>query len=314
MGSIVLISLLCGVIAALGVLVAFLAFRPSRRSEADLVAERLDLYEGYVQAPINLDVEEARQPFAERVLRPLLARLSAAVVRRMPEARRQQLQSDLNLAGRPLGLSAGDFLAVRYVASALAALAGGLFGLLSGSVTSGLLAAAILGLLGFLLPAALLSSRVRQARGEIRRTLPDAMDLMCICVEAGLTFDGAMARVAERHEGIVGREFATVLREVRLGRPRRDAMTALGDRCGVDELHGFAQAVVQSDSLGTSIGRILRVQSDELRRRRRQRAQEQGAKASLKMLFPMILFIFPSIWIVVLGPAVLTLIAEFSHR
>jgi tight adherence protein C len=162
-----------------------------------------------------------------------------------------------------------------------------------------------------MLPKLLLGSRVKRAQREIRRSLPDAMDLMSVCVESGLTFEGAMGKVSERFANRLGLEFAQVLSEIRLGRQRRDAMANLGDRTGVDEVSSFAQAVIQSDALGTGIARVLRIQSEELRRKRRQRAQEQGAKASLKMLFPMVIFIFPALWIVLLGPAVLLLLKEF---
>jgi tight adherence protein C len=137
------------------------------------------------------------------------------------------------------------------------------------------------------------------------------MDLMSVCVESGLTFEGAMSKVSERYHNRLGVEFAQVLSEIRLGRQRREAMANLGSRTAVDEVNSFAQAVIQSDALGTGIARVLRIQSEELRRKRRQRAQEQGAKASLKMLFPMVLFIFPALWIVLLGPAVLLLLKEF---
>ncbi len=313
--TVMTVTVACGGLAALGAFLAVLALRAPTASQADVVAERLDAYQ-HVEQPelLNLDEDESRQRFYERVIAPLVRRLGAAMARRTPEAARVELQRMLNLAGRPLGLSASDFLAVRYVAAGMGTLAGGVLGLTLGRPQLLLLAAVMGGVTGLLVPRILLKSRVKKARAEMRLTLPDALDLMSVCVEAGLTFEGAMARVSERYANTLGLEFAQVLREIRLGRSRRDAMAEMGERSGVDEVNTFTQAVIQSDVLGTGIARILRIQSDELRARRRQRAQEQGAKASLKMLFPMVIFIFPSLWIVLLGPAVLLLLHQFGGQ
>ena len=316
MSETILISLGGGLFAAVGVMLAVLAFRPAGRSESDLVAERLDAYQVAVEAPredlINLDPDEAALPFQQRVLLPLLQRVGASIARSRPQAAQVELQRRLNLAGRPLGLSASDYLAVRYVTAGLGAALGGLAGLLGGLPIAAL-GMGVGAMVGLMAPRYMLAAKIKAAHREIQLTLPDAMDLMSVCVEAGLTFEGAMAKVADRYQGnTLGQEFMQVLREIRLGRPRRDAMGDLGDRAGVDEMHSFCQAIIQSDTLGTGITRILRIQSDELRRRRRQRAQEQGAKAGLKMLFPMVMFIFPALWIVLLGPAGLLLLHQFS--
>jgi tight adherence protein C len=310
--TVTVITVLGAAVAAIGVLVAVLAFRPPARTVADIVAERLDAYEPQRPQLLNLDEAEARQRLDQRLLGPLVQWLSAAMARRTPETARVELQRQLNLAGRPLGLSASEFLAVRYVAAVLGLLAGAVLGLVMGRTLYIPIMAAVGGGAGLVAPRYLLASRVTRARKELRTTLPDAMDLMSVCVEAGLTFEGAMAKVAERHLNTLGAEFAQVLREIRLGRSRRDAMAEFGERSGVDEVNSFAQAVVQSDALGTGISRILRIQSDDLRAKRRQRAQELGAKAGLKMLFPMVIFIFPSLWIVLLGPAVLLLLHQFG--
>lgn len=292
-----------------GAFVATLSFRPRRTSPADLATERIEAFSG--PPPINLNEEEARQPFTRRVLGPLFARFAAAVARRTPDAARARLQQQLNLAGRPLGLDAFDFIAFRYGLLVGLALTGLLVGLLFGGLETGAIGAALGIVAGYGGPRYLVSRRVKTAQVSIRRTLPDAMDLMSVCVEAGLTFEGAMQKVAERFDGQLRAEFAQVLREIRLGRSRQQALDDLGDRCGVDELHGFTRAVIQSDLLGTGIARVLKLQSEELRRRRRQRAQEMGARATLKMLFPMLLFIFPALFIVLLGPAVLIMMQEF---
>lgn len=311
--TVTLITVAGALLAGMGALLAVIAMRPPATTQSDLVVERLDAYVR-TEAFLNLDEEEARLNFADRVIWPLLRQLGQVMARRTSDTARSDLQRQLNLAGRPLGLSASEFLAVRYVAAGVGAVGGGMFGLVTANLALGFLGAAVGGIAGMLVPRYSISSRVKRARRELRTSLPDAMDLMSVCVEAGMTFEGAMAKVGERFPNTLGQEFSQVLREIQLGRARRDAMTDLGDRSGVDEVHSFAQAIVQSDTLGTGIARILQLQSEELRRRRRQRAQEQGAKATLKMLFPMIIFIFPSLWIVLLGPAVLILMKEFSQR
>jgi tight adherence protein C len=308
--TLTLITIGGGLVAALGAALAVLAFRTPARTDADVAVERLDAY-ARVEPPLNLSQQEADLSFRQRVLMPFVRQFATLIGRRTPEASMAQLQRTLLLAGRPLGLSPGEFMAVRYVVAGLGMVAGALLGLAVGGLTYALIGGAVIALIAYLLPRLLLGSRVKRAQKEIRLSLPDAMDLMSVCVESGLTFEGAMGKVAERYHNRLGLEFAQVLSEIRLGRQRRDAMANLGDRTSVDEVNSFAQAVIQSDALGTGIARVLRIQSEELRRKRRQRAQEQGAKASLKMLFPMVIFIFPALWIVLLGPAVLLLLKEF---
>jgi tight adherence protein C len=308
-----LVILASATLAALGVLLATLAFRPRRPNAADRVTERIQAFTAErPSGPVDLDEEEARQPFTQRVLKPMVQRLGAAAARRTPEAARTRLEQQLSLAGRPLGLTAADFLVMRYAAIVGFGLAALLLGFLVGGLGIGLLGALLGAVAGYVIPRFLLARRVTGAQRVLRLSLPPAMDLMSVCVEAGLTFEGAMQKVAERFHDQLGTEFAQVLREIRLGRSRQDALASLGDRSGVDEVHGFTRAVIQSDRLGTGLAKILKIQSDELRRRRRQRAQEMGARASLKMLFPMILFIFPALWIVLLGPAGLALVRQFG--
>src|SRR5205807_1587185 len=152
---------------------------------------------------------------------------------------------------------------------------------------------------------------VERRRDEIDRSLPDAVDLLTLAVEAGLTLDAGMADITARFHNALGDEFAKVLREVRLGRPRLPALEDMGRRCGVPELHNLVQAITQSEQMGIGIVKSLRIQSDELRRRRRSQLQERAARASLQMVFPMVGCIFPTIWIILLGPALMTVIASF---
>jgi tight adherence protein C len=168
------------------------------------------------------------------------------------------------------------------------------------------------GALGFLLPESIVSRRIRKRQKGILLSLPSALDLLTISVEAGLSFDAALARVVEKYKNPLTQEINTMLNEIRLGRSRVEALDELGKRCKVEELSNFVQAVIQSEQLGVGIANVLRIQSEEIRRRRRQRAEEQGQKAPLKMLFPMVGCIFPTLFIVLLGPAIIEVAHQFG--
>jgi len=172
--------------------------------------------------------------------------------------------------------------------------------------------ASMVGVGGYLFPDLWLRQKVQGRQKEIRLSLPNALDLLTISVEAGLGFDAALVRVTEKYRNALTEEFTQVLNEVRLGRARLEALDDMGRRVAVEELHSFIQALIQSEQLGVGIAKVLRIQSEEMRRKRRQRAEEQAAQASLKMLFPMIIFIFPTIFIVLMGPAVLLVLHSFS--
>jgi tight adherence protein C len=176
-----------------------------------------------------------------------------------------------------------------------------------------LLVALVIGVIfGYYLPVLWIKQKVDARRGEIQKGLPDAMDLLVIAVDAGLGFDAALARVTDKYRNALSEQLAKALREVSLGRPRLEALDEMGRSSGVEDLHNFIQAVIQSEQFGTGIGKILRIQADEMRRKRRQRAQEKAAQATLKMLLPMVGCIFPTLWIVLLGPAALILMKPRS--
>jgi tight adherence protein C len=295
----------------IGIFIVFLGFARNAQnaaSTADIVAQRLQIYGGEAK-PLTIEEIELQKPFSERALRPMIEKLGALLSRSTPEQARKNLQNQLDLAGRPGNLTPEDFGAVRIVAAAVMAAVGLLLGLLLGSpiyTGVGLLVGAIL---GYYLPSLWLKQKVDARRKEIQKGLPDAMDLLVIAVDAGLGFDAALARVVDKQKGALSDEFAKVLREVSLGRPRLESMDEMGRSSGVEDLHNFIQAIIQSEQFGTGIGKILRIQADEMRRKRRQRAQELGAQATLKMMLPMVGCIFPTLWIVLLGPAALILLA-----
>ncbi|HEX6349905.1 MAG TPA: type II secretion system F family protein [Candidatus Dormibacteraeota bacterium] len=303
-------TILLAAIAAGGILLVFVGLsRTPSSSAADMVQERLQAYGGGSGGKALTEDEIVLQkPFSERVLRPFIQGLGNRFSRSTPEKARNDLQNRLNLAGRPGNLGPSEFIAVRYVAAVVLFAVGLLLGLLLGSPTFIAIGAAVGGILGFFGPLYWLRTKVEQRRTEIQKSLPDAMDLLTIAVEAGLGFDAAMQRVTDKFRNALSDEFETVLQETRLGRPRLEALDDMGRRTGVEDLHNFVQAVIQSEQMGVGVARILRLQSDEMRRKRRQRAQEKAAQASLKMMLPMVGCIFPTLWIVLLGPAILIIL------
>jgi tight adherence protein C len=301
---------LLALFVGIGILIMFVGFArnaANSASTADIVAQRLQVYGG--DKPLTLEEVELQKPFSERLLRPAIERIGSFLSRSTPQKARQDLMNKLDLAGRPGNLTPEDFGAVKIVAAAVTAAIGLLIGLLLGSILYAAIALAIGAGLGYYFPTLWLNQKVDGRRKEIQKGLPDAMDLLVIAVDAGLGFDASMARVTDKYKNALSDEFAKVLREVSLGRPRLEAMDEMGRASGVDDLHNFIQAVIQSEQFGTGIGKILRIQADEMRRKRRQRAQEQGAQATLKMMLPMVGCIFPTLWIILLGPAALILLA-----
>ena len=307
-----MMQILLAFMAGGGVLLAVIgmAMRPQANT-GQMVQERLQAYGG--ERPLTEDEVILQKPFSDRVVRPMIERMGRRLARSTPEKTRHELQNMLNLAGRPGNLSPQDFTAIRYVACVVLFAIGLLLGaflqnplLLAGVSGGG-------GLLGFFGPLLWLRQKVGDRRKDIQKALPDAMDLLTIAVEAGLGFDAAMARVTDKFKNALSDEFATVLQETRLGRPRLEALDDMGRRTGVEDLHNFCQAVIQSEQMGVGVARILRLQSEEMRRKRRQRAQEKAAQATLKMMLPMVGCIFPTLWIILLGPAVL-IIMEGSKK
>jgi tight adherence protein C len=302
MSPVIILAVVCG----LGVLIMFIGLaRTPTTNTALMVQQRLSVYGG--EKPLTIEEVELRRPFSERVLRPAIERLGSMLSRSTPQKARQDLMNRLELAGRPGNLTPEDFAAVRIVSAAVLAAVGLGIGFLLANpiyIAIALVAGAIL---GYYVPVLWLKQKVDARRLEIQKGLPDAMDLLVIAVDAGLGFDAALARVTDKYKNALSEEFAKVLREVSLGRPRLEAMDEMGRSSGVDDLHNFIQAIIQSEQFGTGIGKILRIQADEMRRKRRQRAQEKAAQATLKMMLPMVGCIFPTLWIVLLGPAVLIL-------
>jgi tight adherence protein C len=291
---------LFALIGSAGVFVFFWSIGRSRAVRDDMLGARL---KAYGEDGTTLEDIDLQAPFVERVIEPLIAGVRTFLERQTPAKAQQLLRGQLALAG-VRRLTPSDFQAVRYVGAIGLFAAGLLIGVLTKITLVIPVAAAVGAILGFYFPILWLNQKVNGRRSDIQKALPDAMDLLTIAVEAGLGFDLAMVRVTEKFKNALSNEFAGVIQEIRLGRPRLEALDDMGRRCGVDDLHNFCQAVVQSEQMGVGVAKILRLQSEEMRRKRRQRAQEKAAQATLKMMLPMVGCIFPTVWIILLGPAV----------
>jgi tight adherence protein C len=302
--------------AAVGVLLIVVGLTLSAApSQAEMLEARLAQFSQEGRTPATLAEVELSLPLFERIVRPLLDTVGGFFTRRLQAGSLQQTQERLNLAGRPWGLTASGFFAVRLMSAVLfTALGFGVSVLLAYEMPMWLLGPVGGAVLGYLVPQLLLSRKVRARQKQILIAMPSALDLLTISVEAGLSFDAALTRVAEKYRNPLTQEITQVLSEVRLGRPRIEALDEMGKRCKVEELTNFVQAVIQSEQLGVGIANVLRIQSEEIRRRRRQRAEELGQKAPLKMLFPMVGCIFPTLFIVLLGPAVIQVTHQLGGK
>ncbi|MCL7452942.1 MAG: type II secretion system F family protein [Anaerolineae bacterium] len=301
MASMILLGITAMVfLAVMLIILGIAAPRPADQVEARLLE--------YGSRQLTLEEIELAQPFSDRVVVPLVNASAQFVARFTPQRSLEATRHKLELAGNPNNWTATEFLGIRGLAGfVLAALTLSLMLLTETNVGQRLLFTAAMGVLGFFLPVLWLGSRIRRRQDEIVKTLPDVLDLLCISVEAGLPFDGAMQRVAEKWENELSKGFARLLSEMRVGKARKDALRDLADRMDVPDVTSFVAALIQADQLGISIAKVLRIQSEQMRIKRRQRAEEKAQKAPVKMLFPMTFLIFPTILIVILGPAALVL-------
>lgn len=259
--------------------------------------------------------DELAKPFRQRILAPLRGDLADMLTRLTPRAVRAAVEQKLIMAGGVGRLTSDEFLVIMsFLALALPVIAGAL-GMLTGKPINKVIGLMLMAFLASqLLPLLLLNHKISVRKLSIQKDLPDVLDLLTVSVEAGLAFDGALAKLSEKMKGALVDEFNRVLQEIRMGAPRREALTAMGTRCDVPDLSLFVTSLVQADQLGVSIGNVLRVQSASMREKRRQRAEEQAMKAPIKMLLPLVLFIFPSLFVVLLGPAVIQMIGSLLGK
>ena len=250
---------------------------------------------------------QQQQPFSQRVLAPLGDRLAGWTLKLHPKTTIEGVSTRLLAAGLGRKISPTTFLAFKS-ALALGGLAlGALFGGAAAGPGGVLFAAIALAGIGFIAPDFVVSGKARSRKDRIRAELPDALDLMAVSVEAGMGFDGAISKLTEHMHGPLADEFALTLGEIRIGESRQDALKKMADRTNTPELSSFVRSIIQADQLGISLGRILRVQATDSRLKRQAAAEEKAMKAPIKMLFPTVLFIFPAMFLVILGPAFLNL-------
>ena len=287
------------------IVIGMIVVRRAKARNPNVIEARLAQY---IENPVTLEKLELEQPFTDRVLKPVVARFSRIMASVTPAKSQERLRRNLAMAGNPNGLQAGDFMALRLLAAL--ALGGVIFFLTFASKQPPMimfLGTFWMALMGYLFPAYWLGGKIKKRKKAIFRGLPDAIDLLTISVEAGLGFDQALQRVTEKWDNDLCREFKRVLSEQRVGKPSREALREMANRCDVPELSVFCASIIQAQQLGVSIAKVLRIQADQMRMRRRQMAEELAHKAPIKMLFPMVFLIFPSIYIVILGPAVPTI-------
>lgn len=273
----------------------------------DPIQKRL---EEYTITDENLSLEEIElsQGFYDRIILPVLNSIGSFAQRFTPQATLESARRRIEMAGNPGRINPAFFLGSRFViALAFGAVVFLVYAVSRRSWVQGLALTALFVVLGFVFPDMWLSSRVARRKKAIFRAMPDALDLLTICVGAGLGFDAAMSRVSERWQNDLALEFGRVLQEVRLGKLRRDALREMAERLDVPEMTSFVAAVIQSEQLGVSMSKVLRVQSDQMRVRRRQMAEEEAQRAPIKIIFPIGLLIFPSLFIILLGPAIMIL-------
>jgi tight adherence protein C len=260
----------------------------------------------YGTRPRTLEEIELSQPFGERVVSPLIHGMAGFITRFTPQQNTEAVRHKLDLAGNPNNWTVADFLGVRGLAGVLTAgLVVLVFSMIHAQLAVVALGIGLGALLGFYLPTIWLGMKIRARQHDVQKALPDALDLLTISVEAGLAFDSALAKVAEKWDNELSRAFARAIAEVRVGRLRREALRDMANRMGVQDVSTFIAAVIQADQLGVSIAKVLRIQSEQMRVKRRQRAEEQANQAPVKMMIPLAFLIFPSIFIVILGPTVI---------
>jgi tight adherence protein C len=300
------------IVAALAaVSVLMIAFGVAGAREEDPLKARLSQL-GQMTAK-DLQELELQQPFFDRTIRPLAARLSGSVDLITSSSFTERTEKRLAQAGNPGDMKVADWLGIKAIGTGIGAgVLFILFGVLGGNITQGLLLALIGAGIGYIGPEFWLGGRVKARQKAILLQIPDALDLLTISVRAGLGFDAALGKVVEKLKGPLVDEFRRALAEVRVGKARRDALRDIVPRTEVQPLTNFIGAIIQAEQLGVSISKVLQVQSEQLRIERRQRAEEQAAQAPIKMLFPLVGCIFPSLFVVILGPAIILIMQNLG--
>jgi tight adherence protein C len=304
-----IIIIVIGIVLAIAVTLVIIGIRNPQAQTEKLIEERLETI-SQSNDQLGLEDIEMSQPFSERVILPIARKLGEFAIRFTPQNWLTSVSRKLELAGSPSRLDPSMYLSLQFICAV------GL-GALMIFVSTVLLNASSFGekflysvlgfFLGFFLPQIYLSTLISRRQKSVRQALPDALDLLTICVEAGLGFDAAMVKVAQKWESPLSNGFARVIQEIQLGKLRREALRDMAYNIDIAEMTSFVAIVIQSEMLGVSMAKVLRIQSDQMRVKRRQMAEEEAHKTPIKMLIPMILLIFPSLLLVLMTPAVLSI-------
>ncbi|GAA2739301.1 type II secretion system F family protein [Pedococcus aerophilus] len=303
MGSLLLIV---GLVAIGGALATIVIAVASGAGETTGVARSLEIIEKTID---KREVSKSDLPLMDRIVLPALAKTRSLAAKLSPNGTQEGLGRRLDLAGNPGTWTAERIMGAKGAGLLVLALIGLVLG---GFSLRGLLFATIGAALGFFLPDLLLMNAGQKRQEELRLGLADALDMLTVCVEAGQGFDAALMQVAKATTGPIAGEFARVLSEIQIGKSRGEAFSSLARRTTVAEAKTFVSALVQADRLGLPIGAVLREQSNQMRLVRRQRAEEKAQKVPVKILFPMLLFIFPALFIVIIGPGAIRIVDTFS--
>lgn len=277
----------------------WVALAPTRPKRA--VVQRL---EGYVDRTVTTKAANPDGTLRDRVVVPTGRRLLRFLGGFMPTRDVDKIAQQLSLAGNPAGLTPLDFVGLRLILAAV--LVGGYYFVMGRSdepfilLRNSFFAVAA----GFMLPKFWLSQKIKKRRTAIARSLPDALDMLTVGVEAGLAFESALLRVGDQWDNELAQEFRRLVAEIRVGVPRNEALRHMADRCGVEDLRTFVAVLIQSNMLGVSIAQVLHTQADQMRLRRRQHAEEQAHAATVKIVLVLVAFIFPALFVVILGPSV----------
>jgi tight adherence protein C len=312
MAGLSLFQLLPFILGGIAILVAIglIAVGVSNSNQADPLIDRLAEYGAQEEVAENLEAIEMSIPFSQRVLLPIMQQVAKLTTSFTPQQALERTQRMLDLAGNPSGLTPSVMWMMRFIA--LIGMSGLMILLFARRSPTLLLLGGVGGaFLGFMLPQMWLSSKVARRQQSVIKALPDALDLMSIAVEAGLGFDQAMTQVSTKWDNELSLAFGRVIREIQLGKTRREALRTMADSVDVADVTSFTAAIIQADQLGVSIARVLKIQADQMRIKRRQRAQEKAQQAPIKMMIPLVTLIFPSIWLVILGPAAVQLFKTF---
>jgi tight adherence protein C len=245
-------------------------------------------------------------PFKQRVLLPLFNNAATFFGNRTSKEKLSQTNKKLGAAGLAGQWNSSEWKTLQYGLSLVCGLCFyGIISIASSALITNLGLTVVVMAIGYIFPDTWLNVRAKQRQTEIMDTLPDVLDLLTVSVEAGLGFDSALLTVSEKRKGVLGQEFLRLLQEIKMGRPRREALRDMSKRIEVEDLNSLIASLIQADQLGISIGGVLRNQAEQIRQKRRQRTEEKAQKAPVKMMFPLVFFIFPSIFIIILGPAVI---------